>query len=80
VFGLDSSFNPALDSYSFQFGDSAFVVHVPIGFQYDIPIRSVRGLYLYPRFQFGFSFESIDTFNCGVFNRQFQCSRGFLPA
>jgi hypothetical protein len=40
-----------------QFSSPVFVAHFPIGFQYEFPIRSVRGLYLYPRGWFGFSVD-----------------------
>jgi hypothetical protein len=36
-------------------GDVANVIMVPLGFQYDIAIRPVRGLYVYPRLSVGYA-------------------------
>jgi hypothetical protein len=46
--------------FTLQVGGGETIIHVPIGFQYDIAIRAVRGLYLYPRFIFGFSADHIN--------------------
>jgi hypothetical protein len=44
-------------TFPFQFGFSGGVtmIAVPFAFQYDIPIRQVRGLYIYPRFSLGYA-------------------------
>lgn len=38
-----------------QFAPSGSVVMVPIGFQYDLPVSRVPGLYFYPRFSVGYA-------------------------
>jgi hypothetical protein len=35
-----------------------FMVSIPIGFQYDFPIRKVPGLSLYPQFLFGYTLRA----------------------
>lgn len=39
----------------FQFAQGGGAVVVPVGFQYDIPIHAVPGLYLYPRLSLGYA-------------------------
>ena len=38
---------------AFGFGSGVTVINLPLGIQYDIPIRSVPNLYVYPRFSMG---------------------------
>lgn len=39
----------------FQVNSTYSMVMIPFGFQYDIPITPVRGLYLYPRISIGYT-------------------------
>lgn len=39
----------------FQFAPSGSVVMVPIGFQYDLAVSRLPGLYFYPRFSVGYA-------------------------
>jgi hypothetical protein len=58
-----------------QFSAPVFVAHFPIGFQYEFPIRSVRGLYLYPRGWVGFSVDH-ESGVCIQFDRFGRCIGG----
>ena len=45
----------------FQVGRTGYsMIMVPLGFQYDIPIRAVPGLYLYPRLTVGYAAFVLD--------------------
>lgn len=44
----------------FQFGPAGAAVMVPLGFQYDIALPFLPGLYVYPRFSIGYAYL-IDT-------------------
>ncbi len=39
----------------FQFAEGGGAIILPVGFQYDIGIKQVPGLYLYPRLSFGYA-------------------------
>ena len=48
----------------FQFGTAGAAVMVPLGFQYDIALPFLPGLYVYPRFSIGYAYL-IDTSSPG---------------
>ena len=41
--------------FQMQMGNSVFGLGIPVGFQYDIPIGGVKGLFIYPRLVLGYA-------------------------